>query len=174
VIRSRAYGKELEYSWHILLECMCVCVCMCVWLGGSVWEGKGWPEAANSTEGLLAISLLDFWTWLSWYGHDMDMSLGKLWETVKDREVWRAAVHRVAESDMTYSDWTTTVLIWDPSDHWVNSTSFSFWDWQWYSSGQQRQAIQVCRALHPGACPCPVVGPGCLHFFSSDLHRMDG
>ena len=124
MIRSRAYGKELEYSWHILLESVCVCVC--VWLGGSVWEGKGWPEAANSTEGLLAISLLDFWTWLSWYGHDMDMSLGKLWETVKDREVWRAAVHRVAESDMTYSDWTTTVLIWDPLDHWVNSASFSF------------------------------------------------
>ena len=150
-------------------------MCVCVWLGGSVCEGKGWPEAANSTEGLLAISLLDFWTWLSWYGHDMDMSLGKLWETVKDREVWRAAVHRVAKSQ-TWLTATEQQQCW----YGIHRTTgliqpaFLFWDWQWYSSGQQRQAVQVCRALHPGACPCPVVEPGCLHFFSSDLHRMDG
>ena len=34
----------------------------------------------------------------------MDMSLSKLWETVKDRGVWHAAVHGVTKSWTQSSD----------------------------------------------------------------------
>ena len=34
----------------------------------------------------------------------MDVRLSKLWEMVKDREAWRAAVHRVTQSRIQLSD----------------------------------------------------------------------
>ena len=42
--------------------------------------------------------------WLDDIIDSMDMSLSRLWETVKDRELWRAVVHGIAKSQTRLSD----------------------------------------------------------------------
>ena len=50
------------------------------------------------------------WTLGNSEGQAMDMNLNKLWEVVKGKEVWRAAVHKVAKSQTQLSDWKTKTI----------------------------------------------------------------
>ena len=73
------------------------------WLFGKVPDaGKYWgQEEKGTTEDELV-------TWHHWLN---GMKMRKLWDIVKDREAWRAAVHGVTKSRSLLSDWTKTACV---------------------------------------------------------------
>ena len=71
---------------------------------------------ADSLEKALMLGKTEGWRsrrhqwkrWLDVITNAMHMNLGKLWEMVRDKEVWSAVVHGVSKSWTWLSNWTTT------------------------------------------------------------------
>ena len=66
--------------------------------------------------------------WLNGVTHSMDMNLGKLWEMVRDRKAWRAAIHGVAKSWTWLDDWTKTIINYDELFYNYYYESIYTWD----------------------------------------------
>ena len=65
--------------------------------------------------------------WLDGIIDTTDMNLSKLWEIVKDREAWCAAVHRVTKSQTWLSDWTSNIMNKTLSGFLKLSLTFEIW-----------------------------------------------